>query len=236
MPGNYQQRNDQIYASALDGYVAKVRTKRKANRRKLKRFSRYKLTGNFLEIGCNAGALLDVAREMGWNAKGLDICVSPTTYAREKLGLDVFTGTVEQAEYPDNCFDVIFTCSVLEHIRHPFSTLTECVRILRPGGVFYASTVNWDSYTRLLLGPHWTYLNVAGHVHLYTPRNIRSLCQRAGFEGVRIWSKGVRAKPRGRPAFRTPWHWHLLQAPLRPLARIMNKGDHIEFIATKAPY
>lgn len=234
MPINYEEQNDHAYANTLERYVDKVRTKRKRYRRKLKRFSRYRQTGNFLEIGCNAGSFLDVAREVGWSVKGLDICVAAATYAREQLGLDVFTGTVEQAGYPDNFFDVIFTCSVLEHVRHPLSMLTECIRILRPGGIFYANTVNWDSYTRRLLGVHWKYLDVCAHIHLYTPANIRTLCHRAGFESAIIWSTGVRIKPNGITDFQTPWYWHLLKAPLSGLARIVNKGDHIEFMATKA--
>jgi SAM-dependent methyltransferase len=233
IPDNYNQLNNQTYTGVVDDYIDNIRTKRKRYHGKLKRFSHYRLTGNFLEIGCNVGGLLKVACEMGWNVKGLDICAAATKYAREQLGLDVFTGTVEQAEYPENYFDVICTNAVLEHTRHPFSTLTECVRILRPGGIFYANTVNWDSYTRRLLGPDWKYLNMHGHIHLYTPENVNNLCQRVGFENVKIWSTGVRVKPRGNTDFQTPWHWHLLKGLLSCLTRITNKGDHIEFIATK---
>lgn len=120
IPDNYNQLNNQEYADKLDDYVDYIRTKRKHYYRKVKRFSRYRLTGNFLEIGCNVGGLLKVAYEMGWNVKGLDICAAATKYAREQLGLDVFTGTVEQAEYPDNYFDVICANAVVEHVRHPF--------------------------------------------------------------------------------------------------------------------
>ena len=234
MPRNLEQNNEDMFTERLDQYAAKIRNQRWRNRCKLWRFSRYRRTGNLLEIGCNAGATLDVARRMGWNARGVELCASASDFARTKLGLDVFTGTVEAARYPEDCFDVIFTNAVLEHLRDPLSTLRECRRILRPGGVFYADTVNWDSYTRRFLGAHWKYLSPQAHVHLYTPENVRSLCDQAGLEHVKTWTTGVRVTAQQPADFRSPLHWHLMKGPLSFLARRTNKGDHIEFLARKA--
>jgi SAM-dependent methyltransferase len=170
---------------------------------------------------------------MGWNARGVELCASAGAFARNELGLDVFTGTVEAAAFPDDCFDVIFTNAVLEHLRDPLSVLRECRRILRPGGVFYADTVNWDSYTRRLLGGRWKYLCPLGHVHLYTPRNVVLLCERAGLEHVRTWTSGVRSTVPSSPEFNSPWYWRLFKGPLSLLARWTDKGDHLEFLARK---
>ncbi len=233
IPNNLDQINEENYSAKIEDYVSKIEGKRKQYRRKLKQFSRFKKNGNFLEIGCNAGAALNVAREMGWNAKGVDISVAASFFARNKMGLDVFTGTVEAAAFPDNYFDVIYTNATLEHIRHPLSTLKECRRILRPGGVFYADTVNWDSYTRRLLGANWKYINPVDHVHLYTPQNILSLCQRAGLEHVRTWTSGVKVKVRTPTISKTPWCWHLFKGPLSLLTKLTKKGDSIEFLARK---
>jgi SAM-dependent methyltransferase len=81
IPENYDKLNNQTYEDAIDVYVDNITTKRKRYHGKLKRFLRYRLTGNFLEIGCNVGGLLKVAREIGWNVKGLDICAAATKYA-----------------------------------------------------------------------------------------------------------------------------------------------------------
>jgi len=233
MPENSAEINEESFSPKLEAYVSKIEAKYEQNHRKLKRFSRYKRTGNFLEIGCNAGALLNVARDVGWNVKGVDISPTASSFAREKLGLDVFTGTVEQSGFCANYFDVVFTNATLEHIRHPLSMLKECRRILRPGGVFYARTINWDSYTRRLLGANWKNLGPVGHVHLYTPKNILSLCRHAGLQHIRTWTKGVRVKPRTPTTFETPWYWHLLKGPLSLMTRLTNKGDRIDFLARK---
>lgn len=233
MPEDLEQLNEDAFTKRLDQYAAKVRNRGWRNRWKLRRFSRYRRTNNLLEIGCNAGATLDVARRMGWNAKGVELCVSAGEFARTQLGLDVFTGTVEAAAFPDNHFDVVFTNAVLEHLRDPLSVLCECRRILRPGGVFYADTVNWDSYTRRLLGESWKYLSPLGHVHLYTPRNVVLLCERAGLEHVKTWTSGVRSTAPTSVEFRCPWYWRLFKGPLSMVARWTDKGDHIQFLARK---
>jgi SAM-dependent methyltransferase len=233
MPENLEQLNEEFFTERLDAYVLTIRTRRAYNRRKLRPLFRYRQTGNLLEIGCNAGAALDVARQMGWRVTGVDLCVSASSFARTELGLDVFTGTVEAAAFPENHFDVVFTNAVLEHLHDPLSTMREVRRILRPGGVFYADTVNWDSYTRWLLGAHWKYLFPRGHVHLYTPRNVLSLCEHAELEHVKTWTTGVRMIAQAPDNFRRPLYWHWLKGPLSFLTRWTNKGDHLEFLARK---
>ncbi len=233
MPASLEQINEESFTRKLDYYAAKIHTQQRRSRKKLSMFTPYRQTGNLLEIGCNAGAVLDVARQMGWNVKGVDLCASASDFARTELGLDVFTGTVEAAALPDNHFDAVFTNAVLEHCRDPLSVLRECRRILRPGGVFYGDTVNWDSITRRLLGIHWEYLNPRGHVHLYTPQNVVSLCKQAGLEHVRTWTHGVRVCPRSTEGFNRSRCWRLLKGPFLLAAPWMNKGDHIRFLARK---
>lgn len=232
---NVTEVNEEQYQAKLDFYAAKMR-KKPRYARKLRRFGSYRKTGNFLEIGCNAGTVISIARDLGWNVKGCDISAAATRYAREKIGLDVFTGTVEEAAYPDGYFDVIYTNATLEHLRHPLSTLRECCRVLRPGGMFYADTVNWDSYTRRILGVDWRHLSPTGHLHLYTPRNIRELCRRAGLEHVKTWTRGVRSTANMPGAtYRPPWYMPFLKASLSLLSRFNCKGDSIEFLARKPP-
>ena len=58
-------------------------------------------------------------------------------YARGELGLDVLAGDLQDAGYPDEFFDYVHVNNVLEHVLDPVGLLTECRRILKPGGRFH---------------------------------------------------------------------------------------------------
>lgn len=234
IPEEYEQVNEEAFAAKLENYAAKVEQKGKAYRKKLRFFDRYKTDGKFLEIGCSAGAVLVAARANGWDVSGVDISSTVSRYALENFGLDVHTGTIESANYPDNYFDVIYSNATLEHLQHPLSTLKECARVLKPGGVLYASTVNWDSYTRKILGTNWRLIHPRHHIHLFTPENILNLCRYAGLEHVKTWTTGVRVKANTAGSkFHTPWYLNLMKGPLSAAARFTQKGDQISVLATK---
>ncbi len=231
---NYDHVNETAFTQQLDKYAAKVDKKNRRYKKRLKRFDRYKTDGNFLEFGCNAGAMLVAARDAGWHVKGVDLSASASTYAREQLGLDVHTGTVESANYPDDFFDVIYNNATLEHVQHPLSTLKECARILKPGGVLYTNTVNWDSYTRKILGANWLLINPINHIHLFTPANVKTLCEYSGLKHLKTWTTGARVQANAADSnFRTPWYLNLMKGPLSMMTRLTKKGDSIEFLATK---
>jgi ubiquinone/menaquinone biosynthesis C-methylase UbiE len=230
---DYDNVNEEIFAAEIEDYAAKVDSRNKLYRKSLKMFERNRTEGNFLEIGCNAGAVLVAARDNGWNTKGVDISSTAAKYAREKYDLDVHTGTIESAAYPDDYFDVIYSNATLEHILHPLSTLKECRRVLKPGGVLYVNTVAWDCYTQEILGKNWRLLNPTHHLHLFTPQNIMSLCKYSGMQHIKTWTTGARVQANAPGStFKTPWYLNLMKGPLSLMTRITNKGDSIYFTAS----
>ena len=65
------------------------------------------LKKKFLDIGCATGMLLNYVKNAGWHTKGVELCKQSVEYARKKFKLDVFNGTIEEANFPANYFDVI---------------------------------------------------------------------------------------------------------------------------------
>lgn len=231
LPSRYEEVNEAAYNQALEKYTAKIDARLAINMRTLRRFARFRQAGTFLEIGCNAGATLVAAEKLGWKATGVDISRTASTWAREKRGLNAITGTVEQAAFATGTFDVVYTNAVMEHVENPLSTVKEALRILRPGGVFYAATVNWESYTRDYLGAGWSYLEPMHHVQLFTPNNVRELAKRTGFEVERIWTTGVRlADRRGDRETRAPWPPAWCKGLLSLASRFTDRGDSIKFL------
>lgn len=141
----------------------------------------YRGDGRFLDIGCGGGSYLYRLRQWGWEPYGVEPSESGVRQARA-LGLDVRQGQLQGASFPDSFFDAIRLSHVLEHLVDPQGTFREMNRVLKPDGVVYVTVPNTRSLNFRLFGPNWYALDAPRHVISYSPRTLRSLCGRTGFE------------------------------------------------------
>ncbi len=143
--------------------------------------------------------------------------------ARERFGLRVHQSLLADAELPADHYDVVYLCEVIEHIADPVPPFAEIRRALRPGGVVYVKTGNVRSWSRAIRGPAWSYVAYQrlGHVTYYSPTTIELLCAATELQllGVRTWGVEV---PRG-----------IRRSLLRPLARLLRRGGHMEALVQK---
>jgi SAM-dependent methyltransferase len=109
---------------------------REENRGLLDDFERLTGRGRLLEVGCAGGWLLKHAGERGWSAEGVELSRDAVSHARG-LGLEVFQGDVVAAGLPGGSFDLVYLGDVLEHVPDCRLTLSECARLLKPGGILY---------------------------------------------------------------------------------------------------
>jgi len=90
---------------------------------------------SILDIGCGYGYFIDLAAKQGWDAYGTEIVKKAVKCAEKKIGkANVHHGTLIDAKYNDNYFDVNTFWDVLVEVDDPFEELKECYRILREGG------------------------------------------------------------------------------------------------------
>ncbi|UYE95885.1 hypothetical protein KNLIENLN_00073 [Sinorhizobium phage NV1.1.1] len=91
-----------------------------------------------LEVGCHLGDTTKVlADEYGCDVVGLDIRPQANWPELNKHPrITVFDGDITQPHelLADNSFDAIVSFVVWEHIRHPWSALQTCQRVLKPTG------------------------------------------------------------------------------------------------------
>lgn len=101
-----------------------------------------------LDVGCGRGELLDLCRESGIEARGIDVNEWSVAELKER-GLDVSVGAI-----PDDLLTVesgsigtVFASHVVEHLQtSPLITfLTESWRVLRDGGLLIIETPNAQS-------------------------------------------------------------------------------------------
>lgn len=101
-----------------------------------------------LDLGAGSGFLEQMNfRGAAWRICGLD----PSASVLGNPHLDeAKVGSGESIPWPDETFDVVFACNVLEHLSNPEAVFSEIFRVLKPGGVFLAKTPNRFHYVTMI--------------------------------------------------------------------------------------
>lgn len=141
--------------------------------------------GKLLEVGSAAGFFLKAAREAGWDARGVEPSRWLAEYGIEKNGVEILPVTLQDARFPDACFDVVTMWDVLEHVPDPLQDLHEIYRILKPGGVLLVNYPDIGTWMGKLAGKHWWFL-LSVHLTYFAPKTIQAMMEKAGFSDFRF--------------------------------------------------
>ncbi|KPJ69461.1 hypothetical protein AMJ44_03855 [candidate division WOR-1 bacterium DG_54_3] len=161
---------------------------REAMQKKAEPILRYKKIGKILDIGCGDGSLLKYLKDLGWQTYGVEINEVSARYAREVLGLNVFKGRLEDANFPEESFDVITILHVLEHLSDPTHTLRMIFPILRKDGILVVEVPNFGSFEARIFRSKWFGIDAPLPLHLYffTPHSLKLLLVKCGFFKVEM--------------------------------------------------
>jgi malonyl-CoA O-methyltransferase len=87
-----------------------------------------------LEVGCGKGRFLKAIHESypDTHCTGVDISTALLQYLPEKI--QAFQGLLESIPLPDNSFDVVFAVEAIEHSSNMEASVSEMIRVARPGG------------------------------------------------------------------------------------------------------
>jgi SAM-dependent methyltransferase len=153
-------------------------------------FARYRVQNRMLEVGFGAGSLLSAAVRAGWEVEGVEVSRSAVEQGKAQ-GFKTFCGELAEARYASGGFDLVIATELLEHVPDPGAMILEIGRILRPGGLFWATTPNSRGLSRRILGLDWSVISPPEHLHLLSENGIRTLLEKAGFRSVRIDAEGT---------------------------------------------
>ena len=148
-----------------------------------RRFQDFRRTNRLLEIGAAAGGFLFLCRNDGWDTYGVELSGPSSQFAREKQGLNVTTGIIHDAGYPNDFFDIVVAWQTLEHVPNPREVVKEVWRILRPGGFFVLSVPRWNGLSIRLLKERYRYVG-RDHLFYFSPRNMERMLGDVGFSKV----------------------------------------------------
>jgi SAM-dependent methyltransferase len=173
--------------------------------------------GNAIEVGAGSGRLLiRIGQERPYRLVAVDYAPYSVRAVRENLRRsaqrgDALFGDALALPFADASFDVVLSGGLLEHFREPGAVVREMIRLLRPGGLFYADIVprkvslyRWSERGRMAHDEHLA----EGIYESDLPKGAwASLAREAGLRDVRIVSAGV-YPPYTRPGFeRLLWRY-----------------------------
>jgi SAM-dependent methyltransferase len=167
--------------------------RRKILRREANVIKSMKSGGNLLDIGCAAGTFFENFTGSAWNLYGVETSPRGVELARTFYGADVFCGTLREARYPSEFFDVVSILDTLYYIPDPRLDLMEIKRILKDDGIL-AIEIPGLTYRMLkdkgllcwILNRKWSMMSPdSWHLYYFSPSTLNSLLTSVGFRVVK---------------------------------------------------
>jgi 2-polyprenyl-3-methyl-5-hydroxy-6-metoxy-1,4-benzoquinol methylase len=142
-----------------------------------------------LDCGAATGFLMDVARDRGFDAYGIELSEFGANEIASKFGPShVFQGEIAKAQFEGvsaGDFRVITMCDYIEHVRDPGQTLECAAKLIAKGGCLVITTPDTGSLTHTALRTGWSHYKIE-HLYYFGQKNLTRLLARAGFGEVRF--------------------------------------------------
>ena len=198
--------------AASRDYVEEEAGQRATARAVLERLERHVPRGALLDLGSWVGFLLAEARSRGWDAAGVEPSEFASSYARDRLGLDVRTGDLLSSDLGERRFQAVVLGDVIEHLPRPGAALDHVAGLLAPGGALCLTVPDAGSRVARAMGPRWWSV-IPTHVQYFTRASLRTLLERHGYEVLEV---GTQPK-----AFTVRYYLSRIDGYSRPLGRAL---------------
>lgn len=148
--------------------------------------------GRLIDVGCGMGHFMALARNNGWEVKGVEISDYAINYAQERFKLDIIKGSLRDAQFETEYFDAATAWNVLDQIYDPRADLIELNRILKKGGYLFIRVPNLHfnlMLHRLYNGLKPLFRGIERlpsvfHLYSFDKNSIRRLLESTGFSSV----------------------------------------------------
>jgi 2-polyprenyl-3-methyl-5-hydroxy-6-metoxy-1,4-benzoquinol methylase len=193
-----------------------------------------------LDVGAATGFFISLARQHGFEARGIEISAYAAQQARQR-DLAVTTGTLADLPISDP-FDVVTMLDVIEHVPDPRQEVLRARDLLQKHGVLAINTPDASSLHARLMGRRWHQILPPEHLYYFNRVALRALLEEAGFEVINVSTVGKRFTLQY--IFKTLYVWQRIalwrrlsqlcsKGPLSRLALPINLHDNMFVIARK---
>lgn len=149
---------------------------------KVRLIKNLKSRGRLLDVGCGRGEFLQQMEDYGWEVWGVDTSAVACKYTQERLrNGKIFNQDLLTSNLPEAYFDIVTFWHSLEHLKDPFSSLTEARRILKEDGILVIACPNFSSFSSKFFKRRWYALDTPFHLYQFSPLTLQKLLKRAGF-------------------------------------------------------
>ena len=146
-----------------------------------------------LDVGCSNGDFLVAVKKEGLEVAGVEL--NPRTGKQaQSRGLNVKVGTLTEAHYESEKFDVVHLGDVIEHVPDPRALIQECKRTLKHSGQLIISTPNTDCFWAhvtlwlyKMFNIPWATATPPHHLFLFNSNNLDELLSQCGFSRTTKW-------------------------------------------------
>ncbi len=178
------EANQEIYRveQRIRTYLSRKGYFEKRYKKNITNIKRFKRAGKLLDVGCNIGLFLNVARNEGFSVTGVELNQGCAQYGINNFKLDIRSDYLENIAFVAESIDIVTLFDVLEHIPDIHGFLSEIRRILRKDGLLVIQSPNIQSYMAILTKSDWTWLTPPDHLYHFTPATLDRLLTDHGFD------------------------------------------------------
>ena len=185
-----------------------------------------------LDIGAGTGEFLSVARDMGWEVRGLETSSFACKKAREHFDLELDNVSLKDFNPLGASFDVVHLSNVFEYFTDPIGVLEKVSNLVGEGGLVIIEVPNkfisWtDKISDIKRGVKQIprSLDSIHHPYFYSPKHLKLMLRKIGFVPVSL-----------KTFFIERWPGGLNRKVLMLIdyfSSIFNRGRNIELIARR---
>ena len=150
-----------------------------------------------LDIGCGGGSFARAIGKRGITAVGVDAARRAAGQALRRHNVEAVQGAAPNLPFVPHSFEAVTLFHVLEHVEDPVECLLGAREMLKPGGRLYVQVPNAACWQFLLLGKHWSGVDIPRHLIHFRTEDLEQVLDAADFQVERRKFFSLRDNPAG---------------------------------------